>query len=158
MACSSCVVIGGVDTHGQTHQAAVIDSAGRLLGQAGFQASAAGYRDLLAWLRGYGELSRVGIEGTGSYGAGLCRHLLAQGVSVIEIDRPDRKTRRARGKSGPIDAECAARAVLSGAASAQPKDRRGVVESIRIAGRPLGSREGPHRGTQRASHDDDHRA
>jgi transposase len=78
-----------------------------------------------------GPIESVGVEGTGSYGAGLCRHLLEEGIRVIEVDRPDRKTRRSRGKSDPIDAESAARAVLSGTATSTPKDRRGVVESIR---------------------------
>lgn len=132
MAGSTIVVIGGVDTHGHTHQAAVIDFAGRILGSAEFEASSQGYRELLAWLQGHGTIRSVGVEGTGSYGAGLCRHLLAAGVEVIEVDRPDRKTRRAKGKSDPIDAECAARAVLAGTASSTPKDRRGVVESIRM--------------------------
>lgn len=132
MAGSSVVVIGGVDTHGHTHQAAAIDSAGRILGGAEFETSAEGYRELLAWLRDLGTLESVGIEGTGSYGAGLCRHLVAQGVRVIEVDRPDRTTRRTKGKSDPIDAECAARAVLAGTAVATPKDRTGAVESIRM--------------------------
>lgn len=132
MAGSAIVVIGGVDTHGLTHQAAAIDAAGRILGGAEFEASAKGYRELLAWLRDHGKVRSVGVEGTGSYGAGLCRHLLAAGVSVIEVDRPDRRARRTRGKSDPIDAECAARAVLSGTASSAPKDRRGPVESIRM--------------------------
>ncbi|PKQ16401.1 MAG: IS110 family transposase [Actinobacteria bacterium HGW-Actinobacteria-7] len=132
MAGSTVVVIGGVDTHGHTHQAAAIDSAGRLLGGAEFEACAEGYRDLLAWLRDHGTIESVGVEGTGSYGAGLCRHLVARGVDVVEVDRPDRKTRRAKGKSDPIDAECAARAVLAGTATTTPKDRRGVVESIRM--------------------------
>jgi transposase len=132
MAGSTIVVIGGVDTHGHTHQAAAIDSAGRTLGSAEFEASSHGYRGLLVWLQAHGTLESVGVEGTGSYGAGLCRHLLAAGVDVIEVDRPDRKTRRAKGKSDPIDAECAARAVLAGTANATPKDRRGVVESIRM--------------------------
>lgn len=132
MAGSRPVVIGGVDTHGRTHHAAAIDSAGRILGSSEFDASPCGYRELLAWLRGHGTIESVGIEGTGSYGAGLCRHLLAEGVDVIEVDRPDRKARRVKGKSDPIDAECAARAVLAGTATTTPKDRRGVVESIRM--------------------------
>jgi transposase len=132
MAAGTVVVIGGVDTHGHTHHAAVIDSAGRLLGSSEFEASLRGYRELLAWLRGHGTVESVGIEGTGSYGAGLCRHLLAEGVDVIEVDRPDRKARRTKGKSDPIDAESAARAVLAGTATTVPKDRRGVVESIRM--------------------------
>lgn len=131
MAGSRPVVIGGVDTHGRTHHAGAVDTAGRMLGTEEFEVSAAGYAQLLAWLRRHGELRVVGVEGTGSYGAGLCRYLLSQGVDVIEVDRPDRKTRRFRGKSDPIDAEAAARSVLSGTATALPKDRSGVVESIR---------------------------
>ena len=132
MAGTTVVVIGGVDTHGHTHQAAAIDSAGRVLGTAEFEASAHGYRELLAWLGSHGRVQSVGIEGTGSYGAGLCRHLLAQCINVIEVDRPDRRTRRAKGKSDPIDAECAARAVLSGTADTTPKARTGIVESVRM--------------------------
>jgi transposase len=132
MAGNTIVVIGGVDTHGHTHQAAAIDSAGRNLGSAEFEASSRGYREVLAWLRSHGTIRSVGVEGTGSYGAGLCRHLIAEGIEVIDVDRPDRKTRRTKGKSDPIDAESAARAVLAGTATTTPKDRRGVVESIRM--------------------------
>jgi transposase len=132
MAGTAVAVIGGVDTHGHTHQAAAIDSAGRVLGNAEFPVGTRGYRELLAWMQDLGPIESVGVEGTGSYGAGLCRHLLERGIRVIEVDRPDRKTRRTRGKSDPIDAESAARAVLSGTATSTPKDRRGVVESIRM--------------------------
>jgi len=124
-------VIGGVDTHGRTHHAAVIDAAGRLLGDAEFTATAAGYRALLAWLGGFGRISGVGVEGTGTYGAGLARHLTVAGIAVVEVDRPDRKTRRSKGKSDPIDAIAAARAVLAGTATGTPKTRTGPVEAIR---------------------------
>ncbi len=87
-------VTGGVDTHRDTHHAAVVDEVGRELGDAQFPATPAGHRQLLAWLRGFGTLSQVGVEGTGSYGAGLARQLRAEAVRVIEVDRPDRKTRR----------------------------------------------------------------
>lgn len=132
MAGSASDVIGGVDTHGATHHAAAMDVTGRMLGTAGFQAGPGGYRELLVWLRGYGEIRCVGIEGTGSYGAGLCRYLLSEGVRVVEVDRADRKMRRRRGKSDPVDAEAAARSVLAGTAATVPKDRRGIVESIRV--------------------------
>ncbi len=131
MAGSGRVVIGGVDTHGSTHHAAAIDVAGRILATAQFEANSCGYRELHSWLRGHGEVSSVGVEGTGSYGAGLARYLSAQGVDVVEVDRPDRRMRRRRGKSDPIDAEAAARSVLAGTAVGSPKDRTGVVESIR---------------------------
>jgi len=131
MACTP-VVIGGVDTHNLTHHAAVVDEVGRIVGSEQFDVSAAGYKQLLDWLRGFGRIQSVGIEGTGSYGAGLCNCLMSEEVAVVEVDRPDRKTRRQSGKSDPIDAEAAARAVLAGTASAMPKDRTGVVESIRV--------------------------
>ena len=124
-------VIGGVDTHGQSHHAAVIDGVGRQLDDREFPASPAGYGALLEWLRGYGELDRVGVEGTGTYGVVLTRHLREAGALVVEVDRPDRRARRAQGKSDPLDAYSAARAALSGAASVVPKLRDGRVEAIR---------------------------
>jgi transposase len=124
-------VFGGVDTHGRTHHAAAIDSAGRLLGDAEFAATATGYQQLRTWLSAFGRLVKVGVEGTGSYGAGLARHLADHAVEVIEVDRPDRKTRRRQGKSDPIDAIAAARAVVAGTATGAPKTRTGPVEAIR---------------------------
>lgn len=124
-------VTGGVDTHGKTHHAAAVDQAGRVLGDREFPATAVGYRQLLAWLRAFGRVGKVGVEGTGAYGAGLARHLSASGITVVEIDRPDRKTRRSKGKSDPIDALAAARAALSGQAAGVPKTRTGPVEAIR---------------------------
>lgn len=124
-------VTGGVDTHGKTHHAAAVDQVGRVLGDHEFPASAAGYRALLAWLRSWGRVVKVGVEGTGTYGAGLARHLSAEGVELVEVDRPDRRTRRAKGKSDPIDAIAAARAALSGQACGTPKVRTGPVEAIR---------------------------
>jgi transposase len=99
----------------------VIDSAGRLLADAEFPASPRGYASMLIWMRSHGTLSRVGVEGTGAYGAGLARHLHEQQVEVLEVPRPDRRIRRQRGKSDPIDAEAAARTVLAGRASGAPK-------------------------------------
>ena len=128
---TSRVVVGGVDTHGQTHHAAVIDEVGRQLDDREFPASPAGYRALADWLRDQGTVDAIGIEGTGSYGAGLARHLRTIGLTVVEVDRPDRKSRRAHGKSDPLDAYAAARAVLSGAATGVPKLRDGRVEAIR---------------------------
>jgi transposase len=125
-------IVGGVDTHKDIHAAAAMSETGRLLGTAEFPTTPAGYRRLLAWLRGYGRLERVGIEGAGSYGAGLCRHLRSQGVAVIEVNRPNRQWRRRRGKSDPADAEAAARAVLSGEAVGAPKSQDGDVEAIRL--------------------------
>jgi transposase len=132
MAAKKRSVTGGVDTHGKTHHAAVLDQTGRVLGDQQFEATAAGYRALLAWLRSFGAVARVGVEGTGAYGAGLARYLAAERVVVVEVDRPDRKTRRRQGKSDPIDAISAARAALSGQASGVPKTRTGPVEAIRV--------------------------
>ncbi len=112
--------------------AAVIDAAGRILATKSFAATLAGYRALLRWLRRHGCVVRVGVEGTGSYGAGLARYLSGQGVSVVEVKRPDRQRRRRRGKSDTVDAEAAARAALSGDAAGTPKAGGGPVESVRV--------------------------
>jgi transposase len=124
-------VFGGVDTHQDTHTAAAIDQIGRVLGTHEFPATAAGYTALLAWIREHGRVSRVGVEGTGAYGAGLARLLRDENVDVIEVDRPDRKTRRFQGKSDPIDAIQAARAALAGERTGTPKQRDGRVEALR---------------------------
>jgi len=125
-------VTGGIDTHGQTHHAAVIDRVGRHLADREFPTTPGGYRALSGWLRGHGgRLERVGVEGTGAYGAALTRHLLQENIIVVEVDRPDRRARRAKGKSDPLDAYAAARAALSGTASGTPKRRDGRVEAIR---------------------------
>jgi len=97
MTTTTAVVTGGVDTHGQTHHAAALDPVGRQLGDREFPTTPAGYRALLNGLQGYGHLERVGVEGTGTYGAALTRQLRAAGVTVVEVDRPDRKARRAKG-------------------------------------------------------------
>jgi transposase len=131
MAARKKPVTGGVDTHGATHHAAVVDQTGRVLADRQFPATAAGYRALLVWLRSFGRVVTVGVEGTGAYGAGLARYLSAQHVDLVEVDRPDRKTRRAQGKSDPIDAISAAHAALSGRAAGIPKTRTGPVEAIR---------------------------
>jgi transposase len=128
---SQVQVAGGVDTHQDTHTAAAVDTAGRLLGHRQFPATAAGYRQLLAWLRGFGALLIIGVEGTGVYGAGLARHLAAEGVAMLEVDRPDRKTRRFAGKSDPLDAEAAARTALARRRTGVPKQRDGRVEALR---------------------------
>lgn len=124
-------VTGGVDTHADTHTVAALDERGRVLGHATFAATPAGYEQLHRWLREHGRIDAVGIEGTGSYGAGLARHLCRYGVRLVEVDRPDRRTRRHQGKSDPVDAVAAARAVQAGTATGIPKSRDGVVESIR---------------------------
>lgn len=126
-------VIGGVDTHKMTHHAAVLDAhTGKLLGDEEFPATKKGYQQLLAWLQRHGAIDKVGVEGTGSYGAGLQRHLQNAGVTVIEVNRPNRQARRQQGKSDPIDAINAGRAVLAETATTVPKKRDGVVETIRL--------------------------
>ena len=124
-------VTGGVDTHLDLNVAAALDPVGGLLEVAEFPATSAGHRRLLGWLAGFGPVTRVGVEGTGSYGAGLARYLRAAGVEVVEVDRPNRQARRRAGKSDPLDAIEAARAALSGRASGAAKTRDGNVEAIR---------------------------
>ncbi|MCY3786301.1 MAG: IS110 family transposase [bacterium] len=125
-------VVGGVDTHRDSHVAAAVDGTGRLLGAEAFPATSAGHRELLAWLASRGALRCVGVEGTGSYGAGLARDLAAAGVCVVEVNRPNRQERRRRGKSDTLDAQAAARAALAGDATAVPKTHDGPVEAIRM--------------------------
>jgi transposase len=124
-------VTGGVDTHLDVHVVAALDPIGGLLGVESFSATPAGYRELHAWLSSFGELRRVGVEGTGAYGAGLARFLAGRGLEVIEVDRPNRQARRSHGKSDPVDAIEAARAALSGRATGVAKSRDGNVEAMR---------------------------
>src|ERR1700694_961208 len=90
-------VTGGVDTHLDSHVAAALDALGGLLGVESFPATPAGYRSLVAWMGGFGPVARVGVEGTGSYGAGLARFLRGSNVEVVEVDRPNRQARRRKG-------------------------------------------------------------
>jgi transposase len=126
-------VVLGVDTHRDVHVAAVLNGLGETLGSKAFPATEAGYRRLTSWARRHGTLRSAGVECTGSYGAGLTRHLLAEGVPVIEVNQPDKAHRRKRGKTDAIDAEAAARAVLSGRATATAKTASGRVEALRVA-------------------------
>jgi transposase len=125
-------VIGGVDTHAELHVAAVVNHVGGVLGIESFRTTQYGYRQLVSWLASHGELTLVGVEGTGSYGVGLARYLARAGIDVVEVDRPNRQTRHRKGKSDPVDAVAAARAALSGTASGVPKRRDGNVEAIRV--------------------------
>lgn len=122
----------GIGTHKHTHLAVALDHLGRWLGQLEIAATTAGFADLYAWASELGTIDIVGVEGTGAYGAGLCRWLVDRGVAVVEVDRPDRRKRRNAGKSDPIDAEAAARKVLSGEATVTPKSGAGNVEMIRV--------------------------
>lgn len=130
----------GVDAHGEIHVAAAFTSdLGRPLGHLEVPTTPTGYGRLLGWAQAFGDATpRFGIEGTGAYGAGLARHLRSVGCTVIEVNRPNRQTRHARGKSDPVDAEAAARAVLSGEAASIPKsdeDRVGMIRTLRVARR-----------------------
>ena len=108
-----------------------IDTRGIRLGGQSFVADSGGYRALLTWADTHGRIETFGIEGTGSYGAGLARAVRRAGHRVIEVNRGDRHTRHALGKSDTVDAESAARSVLAGQATATPKTGDGVVEMIR---------------------------
>src|SRR5213075_867185 len=124
-------VTGGVDTHLDVHVAAAVDVNGGVLGVESFATTPAGYGELHGWLAGFGTVDRVGVEGTGAYGAGLARHLRGRGVLVIEVDRPNRQERRRNGKSDELDAIEAARAALSGRAKGHAKGGTGNVEALR---------------------------
>lgn len=121
----------GVDTHKDTHVAAVVDDAGAVLGTEAFLATAAGYEALRCWANGFGPIDRVGVEGTGSWGAALTRHLTSCGVAVVEVNRTNRQHRRRHGKSDTADAIGAARSVQSGESTAVPKSGTGPVEAVR---------------------------
>ena len=125
-------VVGGVDTHRDVHVAAAVDTAGRVLGTAPFPSDPTGYAQLRNWLRSQGRVAQVGVEGTGSYGAGLARYLTKMGVEVIEVNRPNRQLRRRLGKTDSTDALAAARAALNGEATTKPKTADGPVEGIRM--------------------------
>jgi transposase len=121
----------GIDTHKHVHVAAVLDGLGRLQARLSFAATDEGTTELLEWSSAHGSPVTAGVEGTGSYGYQLTRALESAGVQVFEVNRPDRANRRRKGKSDPVDAEAAARAVLAGQATAVPKNREGAVESLR---------------------------
>jgi transposase len=121
----------GVDTHGDVHVAHAKDQLGRRLETVSIPTTPTGYQDLLAWARGLGQVQAWGVEGTGSYGAGLARYLGKAGQVVLEVNRPDRAARRRRGKSDPVDAEAAARAVQAGEVTIVPKAADGQVEMLR---------------------------
>ncbi len=125
-------ITAGVDTHLDVHVVAALDERGALLGVESFDTTRTGYRRAWRWLRSWGEIELVGIEGTGSYGAGLTRFFLDKGVAVVEVDRPNRQRRRRRGKSDPQDAIAAARAAQSGDATGAAKTRDGSVEAMRV--------------------------
>lgn len=125
-------VVGGVDTHKDLHVAAVVDHQDRVLGTRSFASTRQGYRQMLAWMRSLGDLQRVGVESTGSYGAGLLRFLQQAGVTVLEVTAPDKQDRRKRGKNDDLDAQNAAHAAFSGQRTVTPRSRDGMIEALRV--------------------------
>ena len=117
-------IIVGVDTHKRTHAAVAITRLGARIGELAIEVSLGGYRELETWARSLGAVRAFGIEGTGSYGAGLARFLREAGHAVREVGRPGRRLRRQHGKTDHLDAEGAARAVLGGQATACPSPAR----------------------------------
>jgi transposase len=132
LAAETPIVVGGVDTHQDLHAAAVVSADGSVLGSESFSTTRAGYRAMLRWFCSYGELARVGVECTGTYGAGITRHLALAGVPVLEVTGPDRSLRRAKGKDDELDAIAAAQAALTGQRVQVAKDRSGAVEALRV--------------------------
>jgi transposase len=129
---STQLITGGVDTHQKTHHAGIVDEHLVAVADREFPATEAGYRELLDWMSGYGLVSKVGVEASGSYGAGLTRFLLAAGIEVVEVQQPEKATRHRDGKSDVLDAYSAARQAATGAARGLPKLTTGIVESIRM--------------------------
>ena len=113
-------VVGGVDTHKDLHVAAVVDERDRVLATASFATTRQGYRQMLAWMRSFGVVRRVGIESTGSYGAGLLRFMRQAGIEVLEVTTPDAHDRRRRGKNDDLDAQSAAHAAFAGTRTSRP--------------------------------------
>ena len=124
-------VVLGVDTHLDLHVAVALDQLGRRLGELTVPTTAKGYQSLVSWAESFGPVWCAGVEGTGSYGVGLARHLRTAGIAVMEVERPKRRHLRRNGKSDPLDAQTAARAVLAGQTAGQPKSADGRAEMIR---------------------------
>ncbi len=129
---SKATVVGGVDTHKELHVAAIVDQHNRVLGSEYFPTTRHGYKTMLKWMRTFGQLQRVGVECTGSYGAGLLRYLQRAEVEVLEVTAPDKTDRRKRGKDDTMDAENAAHAAFANIRTVTPKSRDGMVESLRV--------------------------
>jgi transposase len=125
-------VVGGVDTHKDLHVVAVVDEHDHVLGSQCFATTRHGFKQMLTWMRSFGQLRRVGVEGTGTYGAGLLRYLQAAGVEVLEVTTPDKGDRRKRGKNDDLDAQSAAHAAFAGKRTVTPKSRDGMIESLRV--------------------------
>ncbi|WP_200876950.1 IS110 family transposase [Vibrio sp. B183] len=122
----------GVDTHLDNHVAVLVNSIGQVIDTQEFIVNSSGYEQLYKWCKSFGTVKQAGIEGTGTYGAGLCKFLQQKQIKVFEVNRPNRAMRRLRGKSDPTDAESAARSVLANESTAIPKSHDGVVEAMRF--------------------------
>jgi transposase len=125
-------VVGGVDTHKDLHVAAVVDERDRVLATASFATTRQGYRQMLAWMRSFGVVRRIGIESTGSYGAGLLRFMQQAGIEVLEVTTPGAHDRRRRGKNDDLDAQSAAHAAFAGTRTVTPRSRDGMIEALRV--------------------------
>ena len=125
-------IVGGVDTHKDLHVAAVVDERDHLLATASFATTRQGYQQMLAWMRSFGMVKRIGIEATGSYGAGLLRFMQQAGIEVLEVTTPDAQDRRRRGKNDNFDAESAAHAAFAGTRTVTPQIRDGMIEALRV--------------------------
>jgi transposase len=125
-------VVGGVDTHKDLHVAAVVDDNDQVLGTQSFATTRQGYKLMLTWMRSFGDLQRIGVECTGSYGAGLLRYMQVAGVSILEVTAPDKQDRRRRGKNDDFDAQSAAHAAFAKRRTVTPRSHDGMVESLRV--------------------------
>jgi transposase len=125
-------IVGGVDTHKDLHVAAVVDEQDRVIETRCFATTRQGYRQMLAWMRSFGELQRIEIESSGSYGAGLLRFMQQAGIAVLEVTTPDKQDRRRRGKNDDLDAQNAAHAAFAGRWTVTPRSRDGMIESLRF--------------------------
>ena len=128
----TCVVVGGVDTQKDLHVAAIVDEQDRVLGTRSFATTRQGYRQMLTWMRSFGAVQRIGVESTGSYGAGLLRFLQQAEVTVLEVTTPDKQDRRKRGKNDDLDAQNAAHAAFAGKRTVTPRSRDGMIEALRV--------------------------
>ena len=143
-------VIVGVDTHKHVHVAVAIDSGGSV---SAITRSLFGYQALITWAETHGRIDAFGIEGTGSYGAGLARAVRRAGHRVVEVNRGDRRTRRAAGKSDGIDAEVAARSVLRVSRRPSPRLRTAPSRCAPAEDHAGYRGEGTHHGDEHAEAD-----
>lgn len=125
-------VVGGVDTHKDLHVASVVDARDQILGTQSFATTRQGYRQMVQWMQSLGDVARIGVECTGTYGAGLLRHLQAAGIEVLEVTAADKQDRRRRGKDDDMDAQNAAHAAFARRRTVTPKTRDGMIESLRV--------------------------